>query len=98
MASGGALTPGRGAPVVDGVNLGVLGIGSGWALVALGVLMIFRGQLITKREAANMQRQNDAKDEELKEWRASVPAMRESLETNNHLIRAVLQIAEDPGP
>jgi hypothetical protein len=45
-----------------------------------------------------MQRQNDAKDEELKEWRASVPAMRESLETNNHLIRAVLQIAEDPGP
>jgi hypothetical protein len=37
--------------VTDGLDLTQVGYGSGWAIVAVVVLMIFRGLLVTRREA-----------------------------------------------
>lgn len=39
--------------MVDGLPLGQLGIGSGWALVAVFVIMMFRGAIVTRREHDN---------------------------------------------
>ena len=36
-----------------GIPVSALGIGSGWALVALFVIMLFRGQIVTRREHEN---------------------------------------------
>jgi predicted transcriptional regulator len=77
------------------VALNLVGYGSGWAIVAVGVLMIFRGRLITKREADGMQRVIDARDKTIELQGVAIKAIAESVETNNHLIRAVLKVAEE---
>jgi hypothetical protein len=84
--------------VIDGVSLSVLGYGSGWAILALVVLMIVRGKLITPREADGMQRQLDAKDAALAVKDQTIASFKDSVETNNHLIRAVLEVAEERSP
>lgn len=33
-----------------GIPIGTIGVGSGWALVALFVVMLFRGAIVTRRE------------------------------------------------
>ena len=38
----------------------ILGIGSGWAIVCALVMMLFRGDIITKREARAMERRIEA--------------------------------------
>jgi predicted transcriptional regulator len=80
------------------VALNLVGYGSGWAIVAVGVLMIFRGRLITKREADGMQRVIDARDKTIELQGVAISAIAESVETNNHLIRAVLKVAEEQSP
>lgn len=45
---------------VEGTLLSGLGYGSGWALVAMVVVMIFRGTLITRREADALRDENSS--------------------------------------
>jgi hypothetical protein len=58
--------------VIEGIPLSALGYGSGWALVAVFVIMLFRGAIVTRRE-------HDGTTQDL---RAQVEALRE---TNKHL-------------
>lgn len=48
--------------MIESVSLGTLGIGSGWALVALFVITIIRGGLVPRRTY-------DDKIHEAQEWR-----------------------------
>lgn len=49
---------------MDGITLGTLGIGSGWAIVALGVIYILRGGLVPRRTYEDALHDRD-------EWRAA---------------------------
>lgn len=80
---------------IEGVNLGVVGIGSGWALVTVFVLMLFRGSVITGREARALQRRLDAAEEREAIKDQTIANFRESVDTSNQLIRAVLDVAQE---
>lgn len=81
--------------MIDGLSLGTLGIGSGWAIVCLIVVMIFRGDLVTRREHDASERRaiaaegrSDLKDKTIAEFASAV-------DTSNSLIKAVLDVAEE---
>lgn len=80
--------------MIDGLSLGTLGIGSGWAIVALGVIMIFRGDLITKREARGLERRADAAVGRLDLKDKTIAEFASVVGTSNAMIKAVLDVAE----
>lgn len=51
------------AGVVEGIGLQAVGLGSGWALVAVFVILIYRGDLVPRRTY-------DDKCHDSSEWRA----------------------------
>lgn len=67
--------------MVDGISLGTVGIGSGWALVAVCVVLIFRGQLVPRRTY-------DDKVHEANEWRT------ESRIKDQQIVKKDEQLAE----
>jgi hypothetical protein len=84
--------------VIEGIDVGVLGAGSGWAVLAIGLLQFFRmvarGRLITPREADAMQRRIDKQDEAIALKDATIAKFTEGIELNNDLVRAFLRVAE----
>ena len=84
--------------MIEGLSLGVVGIGSGWAIVTLGVVMLFRGDLRSKREALAQDRRLDAMAETLRHRDEAIANFRDSIETSNLLIKAVLDVAQERRP
>lgn len=74
---------------------GVVGIGSGWAIVGIFVLMVFQGKVGTKREL-------DAYDQQIAYQRETIDTLNETvanftvaIEASTAMIRAVLDVAQD---
>lgn len=71
---------------LDGIPVEVLGIGSGWTLVAVFVVLIYRGQLVPRK-------QYEDKEHEANEWRTELRLERQTnhelVEQNNLLLRDV---------
>lgn len=63
--------------LLGGIPLSGLGIGSGWALVCIGVIMLFRGTLVTRREV-------DAKDR-------TIEALMQSVKDKDEQLKLVLK-------
>jgi hypothetical protein len=88
--------------MIDGISLAAVGAGSGWGVLAVVLLTIFRmiarGRLITPREADAMQRRIDKQDESLVLKDATIAKFAEGVELNNDLVRAFLHVARNPGP
>lgn len=84
--------------MIEGLSLEALGVGSGWAILAVVLLtffrMIARGRLITPREADAMQRRIDKQDEALQVKDATIAKFTDGIELNNDLVRAFLRVAE----
>lgn len=81
--------------MIEGLDLSVVGYGSGWAIVCLVVVMIFRGTLRTKREADAQDKQLDAMREVLVTKDRTISEFRDSIATSNDLIKAVLDVARE---
>lgn len=84
--------------MIEGLDLGVLGAGSGWAVLAVVLLtffrMVARGRLITPREADAMQRRIDKQDEAIALKDATIAKFTDGIELNNDLVRAFLRVAQ----
>lgn len=88
-----------------GIPLGTLGYGSGWAIVALGVVMIFRGLLLTPREARAMERRMEAQastieqqNKTIAEFTRAVDGVKDVVATNNALLSSLYTVAREQGP
>lgn len=81
--------------MIEGLSLDLLGIGSGWAIVCLVVIMIIRGDLITRREARGWERQVNASQEREAVKDQTIAEFAEAVDTSNSLIRAVLNVAKE---
>lgn len=84
--------------MIEGLSLGTLGIGSGWAIVCLGVVMVFRGDLRTSREAKSQDRQIDSMRGALETKDRTISEFRDVIATSNDLTRAVLDVARERMP
>ena len=87
-----------------GVPLNALGVGAGWAIVGVVVLMIFRGQLLTPREARGMERRMEAQastieqqNKTIAEFAAAVNGVKDVVATNNALISSIYTVAREKG-
>lgn len=83
------------AVVLAGLPLGALGIGSGWALCAVVVLMIFRGDLRTPREAKAQDRRIEALERNLETKDKTIAEFTAASEVSNELIRAMLRVSRE---
>lgn len=84
--------------MIDGLSLGTVGIGSGWAIVCLGVVMIFRGDLVTRREHNGVERQRDAAEGRLDLKDKTIAEFASAADASNSLIKAVLDVAQERTP
>jgi hypothetical protein len=87
-----------------GIPLATLGYGSGWAIVALGVVMIFRGLLLTPREAAAMERRMEAQASTIEQQNKTIAAfatavdgVKDVVATNNSLLSSLYTVASEQG-
>jgi hypothetical protein len=83
---------------IAGIPLGALGIGSGWALVCVGVIMIFRGDLRTAREARATERQIEALTQANAVANETIREFKDVVATNNKLITDFLAVAKERSP
>lgn len=86
------------------VPLGLLiaAAGLGWGIVGQVVRMVFKGQLLTPREARAMERQlelKDAamivKDETISEFREAISNNTSAIATNNALLGSLVNVARE---
>lgn len=82
---------------MDGLNLDLLGYGSGWAIVCVVVIMIIRGDLITKREARGLERQVSASEAREAVKDETISEFVEAISTSTAMIQAVLDVATERG-
>lgn len=89
------------------VPLGILiaAAGLGWGIVGQVVRMVFKGQLLTPREAKAMERRIDkleqtglVKDETISEFVAAIHGVKEVVATNNALLASLHTVAREQGP
>lgn len=87
---------------MDEATLGVAGIASGWTVVTIMVLGLYRalskGKLITPREAREMQRRIVRLEEALDTKDDTIASFKDSLATSTEAIRAVLEVARERQP
>lgn len=88
--------------MIDAALLDQLGTGAGWALLGVVVLMIFRGRLITPREARAMERRIEAleaagivKDQTISEFSDAISNNTSALGTNNALLTSLVHVARE---
>lgn len=81
--------------MVEGLSLGVLGIGSGWAIVCLGVVMIFRGALVTSREANAIERRAEAAEAAGVLKDKTIAEFVDAIGTNNALLASLHDVARE---
>jgi uncharacterized coiled-coil protein SlyX len=88
------------------VPLGLLvaAAGLGWGIVGQVVRMVFKGQLLTPREAKAMERRLDkleetagVKDETISEFVAAIQGVKEVVATNNALLASLTAVAREQG-
>lgn len=86
------------------VPLGLLiaAAAAGWAIVGQVVRMVFRGHLLTPREAKAMERRIDAleassivKDETISEFKDAISNNTSALGTNNSLLTSLVNVAQE---
>lgn len=86
------------------VPLGLLigAAAAGWAIVGQVVRMVFRGQLLTPREAKAMERRIEAletassvKDETISEFKDAISNNTSALGTNNALLSSLVRVAQE---
>lgn len=75
-----------------------VGVGVAWGIVALAVLMVFRGDLITRREGRALERQLEASVQREAVKDKTIAEFTSAIDTSNAMIRAVLNVAEERSP
>lgn len=83
---------------LGGIPLDLLGYGSGWAIVAMGVVMIFRGRLLTPREAAAMERRIEAQASTIEQQNKTIAEFVDAISTNNALLASLHDVAREREP
>lgn len=88
------------------VPLGILigAAGLGWGIVGQVVRMVFKGQLLTPREARAMERRNDRLEETAgvlretnSEFVTAIQGVKEVVATNNALLSSLYTVAREQG-
>lgn len=81
--------------MIAGIPIEILGYGSGWAILSLLVIMIFRGDLRTTREAKAQDRHIETLAKSIETKDQTISEFRETIATSNALIQAVLDVAQE---
>lgn len=80
---------------LGGIPLNLIGYGSGWAIVALVVVMIFRGKLLTPREADAMERRMAAQASTIEQQNKTIAEFVDAISTNNALLASLHDVARE---
>lgn len=82
--------------MIDGVGLPQVGLGSGWALVAVFVILVFRGSLVPRRTYDDMVHDRDewrtesrVKDQQIQVKDEQLGHLGEVGRTVDHIMRAL---------
>lgn len=84
------------------IALIIAAAGLGWGIVGQVVRMVFKGQLLTPREAKAMERRLDrleetagVKDETISEFVDAIHGVKEVVATNNALLSSLYAVARE---
>jgi hypothetical protein len=80
---------------LGGIPLNLVGYSAGWAIVALVVVMIFRGLLLTPREARAMERRMEAQASTIEQQNRTIAEFVDAISTNNALLASLYDVARE---